>query len=164
MRRGDRSHVRAWLVHFALAVPLLVWLTAICHIHLVAYAFAFVYPALGLTLLRSFTEHRPASEREHASAIVEAGPLVSLLFLNNNLHWVHHAFPRLPWFELPGHYRARRSEILLRSDWFFFSGYADVLRRYALRMKDHPVHPDYSEVPPPVSVPAVPRSPISEAA
>ena len=71
----------------------------------------------------------------------EAGPVLRLLFLNNNLHLVHHDLPSLPWYLLPRVYAARRGAYNVRSGGFHLQGYGALLRRYALRPVDAPVHP-----------------------
>jgi fatty acid desaturase len=138
---GDRRQLAIWSVHLAAVGAVLWWTTVVCRIPIWAYLVLFVYPGLSLTLLRSYTEHRPGTDQLRRTAVVEAGPLFSLLYLNNNLHLVHHLWPQLPWYELPRRYRARRGQLLEHNGQFSFAGYADVLRRYALRAKDSPVHP-----------------------
>ncbi len=146
MRRllaGDVRHARAWLLHLALCAPVLVWVTVACGIPVLEYVLVFVWPGLSLTLLRSFTEHRPAGSQDTRSAIVESGPLMRLLFLNNNLHALHHARPDLPWYALPAEYRRRRGDILRTNGGYLFAGgYLEIARRFALAPKDLPVHPD----------------------
>lgn len=56
----------------------------------------------------SVYEHRPAARAKERIVLNEADPLLLLLFLNNNLHLVHHDLPSLPWYLLPRVYRARR--------------------------------------------------------
>jgi fatty acid desaturase len=139
--RGDRSHLRAWAAHLVGVALVLVWVTMVCHLSLGRYLLCFVYPGTGLALLRSFTEHRPAQHAAERTAIVESGWLFSLLYLNNNLHVVHHDEPALPWYEIPKRYRATRDDILAENGQFAFDGYSDVIRRYAFRPKDSPMHP-----------------------
>ena len=61
--------------------------------------------------------------------VVEACPLLALLYLNNNLHAAHHRWPRLPWYQLPQRWRLRDLAALLfstldlgysRRDWLRF--------------------------------------------
>ena len=138
--RGDRRRARLWAGHLLACGAVMGWVTGICGIDPVSYLLCFVYPGLSLTLLRSFTEHRPAAEPGHRSAVVEAGPVLSLLFLHNNLHALHHAEPRLPWYRLPAEYEARREELLAGNGGFLFDGYREIVRRHALTPKDAPVH------------------------
>src|SRR3546814_3303224 len=92
----------------------------------------FVYPGIALSLLRSFLEHRARPEVGERSVIVEAGPVTALLFLNNNLHLVHHDKPGLPWYRIPGFYRQRRALFLASNGGYYFKGYREVFRRYLL--------------------------------
>lgn len=137
---GDYAHVRSWLKHLAGVALVLVWLY-VCGMPLWRYALTFVYPGLALMLLRSFAEHQPAPDNAGRVAIVEAGPALSLLYLNNNLHVVHHDEPALPWYEIPARYRARRSEMIERTGDHRYSGYGALLARFGVRSKDAPVHP-----------------------
>jgi fatty acid desaturase len=143
--RGERRRVAIWAVHAACVTAVLLWVVGVCRIPLWAYVALFIYPGLSLTLLRSYTEHRPGPDQSRRTAVVEAGPLLSLLYLNNNLHLVHHLWPQLPWYELPRRYRAQRGALLEENGHFTFAGYVDVLRRYAVRVKDSPVHPSSGE-------------------
>jgi fatty acid desaturase len=146
MRRllaGDFGHAGAWLLHLALCALVLVWVVVLCGIPFLDYVLLFAWPGLSLTLLRSFAEHRPAGDQNRRSAIVEAGPLASLLFLNNNLHALHHARPDLSWHALPAAYRRDRGDILRGNGGYLFAGgYLEIARRFALVPKDLPVHPD----------------------
>ena len=141
VRGGDRSHCRAWVSHVVGVLLVVGWLVWVADFNLVEYAVVFVYPGLSLTLLRSFAEHRPAEDRAHRSAIVEASPLLGLLFLHNNLHALHHEEPSRPWYQLPRRYRELRADLLDRNGGYYFSGYLGIARRYAFRPKDTPVHP-----------------------
>jgi fatty acid desaturase len=140
-RAGQRRRAAIWAIHAAAVAAVLYWVVAVCRIPLAAYLVLFVYPGMSLTLLRSFIEHRPGADQSHRTALVEAGPVFSLLFLHNNLHLVHHLWPQLPWYELPRRYRAERLSLLQQNGQFAFDGYVDVLRRYGVRAKGSPVHP-----------------------
>lgn len=137
---GRFDHAIDWVWHAVGVAAVLAWVIAVCEIALWQYALAFVYPAVALTLLRSFAEHRAHTEPAHRTAIVETGPLLSLVFLNNNLHVVHHDEPRLPWFAYRRRYAERRDEILAANGNYRFAGYAQLAARYGLRPKDSPVH------------------------
>ncbi|CRR70550.1 VWFA-related Acidobacterial domain protein [Pseudomonas aeruginosa] len=99
--------------------------------------------ALGLSMLRSFYEHRPAREPAQRSVLVEAGWPWRLLFLNNNLHLVHHDLPGLPWYLLPRVYSASRRAYRRRSGDFHLPGYGRLWRRHGWRPVDAPVHPEH---------------------
>jgi fatty acid desaturase len=71
---------------------------------------------------------------------VERSPL-SLLFLNNNLHLVHHKMPNVAWYDLPRQFRARREEWLKMNDGYVYPGYLALLTHYAFLPKEPVVHP-----------------------
>ncbi|WBO23750.1 fatty acid desaturase [Sphingomonas abietis] len=140
--RTPSEAVRDWAPHMIGVALILTWLS-ICHLGVGLYLLAFVYPGSALTLLRSFAEHRAATAPGHRVAIVErAGPL-SLLFLHNNLHAVHHAAPALPWYRIPAFYRRNRAAIVHANGGLVYRGYGDVARRYGLRAHDALIHPRF---------------------
>src|SRR3546814_8485290 len=102
---------------------------SVCGLPLWQYLLLFVYPGIALSLVRSFLEHQARPEVSERSVIVESGPLMSLLFLNNNLHLVHHDKPGLPWYRIPAFYRQRRDLFLASNDGYHFKGYREVFRR-----------------------------------
>lgn len=139
--RRDAVAIADWLAHVLAAVPVLLWLIFVAEMPLTSYLAFFVLPGTSLVLLRSFLEHRPAHLVEERTALVEdRGPL-SLIFLNNNLHALHHARPGLPWYALRAHYDAARDDLVRRNGGYVFSSYFDVVRAHGVRLKDHPVHP-----------------------
>jgi fatty acid desaturase len=141
LRGGARRHARGWIAHALGCALVLGWVSVVCHIPLLQYLCVFVYPGMSLTLLRSYAEHRPADQAGHATAIVEAGPLLSLLYLHNNLHAVHHAYPHLAWYELPARWRRERASVLAGNGRYYFGGYDEIVSRFALRPKDAPHYP-----------------------
>ena len=133
---GDYRHTLAWLLHLLGCVPVIVWVTVVCDIPLLAYGLLFIYPGISLTLLRSFAEHRARPGVGERMAIVESGPLMSALYLNNNLHYLHHQAPRLAWYRLPARWRGSREQVLADNGGYRFSGYWEVVRRYAFTSKE----------------------------
>ena len=147
IRAGDAAVRRAWVLHAVGLVGLLVWLLAVGQMPLWAYAAA-AYLGFGLLKIRTFLEHR-AHETARARTVVieDRGPL-SVLFLNNNFHVVHHVHPGVAWHKLPGLYNAQRDHYLRRNDGYVYRSYADVFRRYFLTAKDpvpHPIMADPSQ-------------------
>jgi fatty acid desaturase len=141
LARGEAEVWRAWSAHAAAVGAVWAWLHFACGLGLARYLLCFVYPGVALSMIRSFAEHRAAGSPGARVAVVEHAPVLGLLFLNNNLHAVHHAWPELPWWRLPARYRQRRGEILLANEGLVYSGYADVFRRYAFRPHDVATHP-----------------------
>lgn len=142
---------RAWAVHFAATAAIAAWLTLVCRLSLGEYLLWFVYPGAALSLLRSFAEHRADPDPERRVAIVEKAPVLSLLFLNNNLHAVHHAFPAASWRQLPGLYARNRTALLRANGGLVYDGYREVAARYLFKPHDVLVHPEES---PPARAPA----------
>ena len=62
-----------------------------------------------LISIRTFAEHQWSERPEGRTIIVERSPL-AFLFLNNNLHLVHHTNPTVAWYRLPKMFRDRREE------------------------------------------------------
>ncbi len=139
---GDRGRLAIWAVHVALAALVVAWVVGVCGMSLGEYLLAFVYPGTALSLLRSFAEHRADADPARRIAVVERAPLLGLLFLNNNLHVVHHHRPGEPWYRLPRLYRARRAELLAQGG-PVYAGYREVAARYLLRPHDQLIHPAF---------------------
>lgn len=139
--RGDRSHLRSLGLHLIGCALVLAWVVGVCRIPLWEYVLLYAYPGLALTLIRSFLEHRARPKAEERSVIVEAGPVFSLLFLNNNLHALHHAHPGVAWYRLPTLFRARRDELLALNGGYRYGGYLEIARRYLVRPKEPVLHP-----------------------
>ena len=141
LARGDTSHVGAWAVHLAGCATVLAWVVGVCGIPVLDYVVFFAFPGLALTLMRSFLEHQARESVGERSVIIEAGPIFSLMYLNNNIHILHHLEPRTPWYKLPKFYRQRRAELLARNGGYLLRGYGEVAARYLLRPKEAPIFP-----------------------
>jgi fatty acid desaturase len=141
LARGDRASLRAWLWHAPAVALVLLWVMGACGIPLWQYLLLAVLPGTSLTLVRSFAEHKAAGTPLERTAVIEAGPLFSLLFLNNNLHYAHHERPDLPWHTLPAYYRANRARLLRENGGLLYRGYRELLARFLLRPVDTPAHP-----------------------
>ena len=139
--RGDFAHGRTWAGHVVGVALVLAWTAGVCELSVAAYVALFAWPGLSLTLLRSFAEHEPADEADRRTVIVESRLFGSLLYLNNNLHAVHHAFPGLPWHSIPAARRAHRDRFAGPAGPRVHRGYAAIARRWLLRPRDYPMHP-----------------------
>ena len=132
---------RPWAEHVVGVALVFAWTAGVCEMSIAAYVALFAWPGLSLTLLRSFAEHEPASEEDRRTVIVESGLFGRLLYLNNNLHAVHHAFPGLPWHAIPAARRAHRDRFDGPEGPRVHRGYAAIARRWLLRPRDYPIHP-----------------------
>lgn len=143
---GDRTVARAYLLHLAGLVPVFAWLLAFGTMPLWAVLVA-GYAGFSLLKIRTFLEHRAHEACSGRSVIVEdRGPL-ALLFLNNNLHAVHHGHPRVAWYDLPGTYRARKARFLEKNRHYVYRSYGEIFRQYLLTAKDPVPHPLYPKQP-----------------
>jgi fatty acid desaturase len=139
IRTGDRRAALGWVLHLpGLAVVL--WLVVLSPMPVWGYLLA-VHLALGLLKIRTFLEHRAHEKARGRTVVIEdRGPL-AFLFLNNNLHVVHHMHPKVAWYRLPALYRARAEHYLARNDGYRYRSYGEVFRQHVLRAKDPVPHP-----------------------
>jgi fatty acid desaturase len=139
-RRRERGVAVAWAHHLVGLVPVGLWLWLVGTMPLWQYLLG-AWAALGILKVRTFLEHQAHEQAAGRSVIIEdRGPL-ALLFLNNNLHAVHHAKPGLPWYRLPAEYARRREWWLRRNGGYSYRSYAEVFRRHLLARKDPVAHP-----------------------
>lgn len=141
--RGERRALKTWGLHAVACSLVLGWVIGACGIPLLEYLAFFVYPSIALTLLRSFAEHRAEENPHNRSVVVDAAWPLALLFLNNNLHWLHHREPGTPWYSLPRRYRDERDAVLAANGNYRFRGYGEIVGRYLLKPKEPVVHPAY---------------------
>ena len=138
-QRRDREVWLAWALHLPGLIAVLA-LVAVAPLPVWAYLPA-AYAALGVLKIRTFLEHRAhVATRARTVIIEDRGPL-AFLFLNNNLHVVHHMNPAAPWHRLPALYRAGRDRYLACNDGYLFRSYGEVFRRYLIKPKDPVAHP-----------------------
>lgn len=142
-RAGDRNVLFGWLAHIP-AVALMLAVIWIAPLPIWAYAIG-AYMGLSILRIRTYLEHRAHEKCRARTVIVEdRGPL-ALLFLNNNLHVVHHMHPNVAWYDLPAMYAENRDHYLRRNDGYRFASYADVFRRYFWQAKDPVPHPLWNQ-------------------
>ncbi|MEQ8369066.1 MAG: fatty acid desaturase [Alphaproteobacteria bacterium] len=139
---GDTSHLRAWLWHVVMLGLLFAFVSGVAGMAWWQYVLLIAYPHVGFIRLRSFFEHRWAVRPSERIASVEAGFVFAFLFLWNNLHIVHHMRATMPWYRIPGFYKANRQRLLaMNGHYVFTGGYLDLMRRYAFRPTFVPAHP-----------------------
>ena len=146
--RNNLEHVRGiWLEHLLWCVPVIAWITLVCHMPLWIYVLAIVVPARGMVLIRAFAEHRARPAVRQRVAIVEKSWILGPLFLYNNLHSLHHEKPGIPWYQYNTRYRRERARLIADNGGLVYLTYFDVARRYLFRPHDVIVHPT-GRVPP----------------
>ncbi|EEX10585.1 fatty acid desaturase domain protein [Ruegeria lacuscaerulensis ITI-1157] len=137
--RGDRDIWLAWALHLP-GVAVVLWIVAQSAMPVWAFVLA-AYLGLALVKIRTFLEHRAHENSRARTVIVEdRGPL-AFLFLNNNLHVVHHMNPAAPWYRLPALYRRGKERYLACNEAYVYRSYGQVFRQYFWRAKDPVAHP-----------------------
>ncbi len=139
IRAGDRRALRGWLLHIA-PMAAVIWVVALSPMPVWAYLLS-VHIAFGILKIRTFLEHRAHVKARGRTVVIEDRGVLAFLFLNNNLHVVHHMHPRVAWYRLPSLYAARADHYLARNDGYRYRSYAEVFRRHFWRAKDPVPHP-----------------------
>ena len=137
--RGEQGDRLAVALH-AVGVAFVVYLVSLSSMPLWVFALGTVYGGRILNAIRPFPEHKYQSGVETRTAMIMAGPFMSLLMLNNNLHIAHHDEPWVPWYRygnlmdrVNAVQRARDAGVL------YEGGYAEVFRRFSFTPVDSPV-------------------------
>jgi fatty acid desaturase len=86
-------------------------------------------------------EHRAFEQENGRSVVIEDRGILSLLFLNNNFHAVHHAKPQIAWYNLPAYYQANKSLFLHENRDYKYKDYRTIFRNYFCRAKEPVEHP-----------------------
>ncbi len=138
--RGDRAVLRAWAWHLPAVGVVMAAHAAIGFMPLWA-VLAAAYLSHAILKVRTYAEHRAHAHAGGRTVVIEdRGPL-ALIFLNNNLHVVHHMHPKVAWYRLPTLYRENRGRYLRRNGSYVFPSYATLFRRHFWRAKDPVAHP-----------------------
>lgn len=137
---GDRQLAKMWGQHLLLVALFSYVVFGLLDMALWTYLLG-AYLGHGLSLVRSFCEHRFVPGDLSRSAVVRAGRFFSLLFLNNNLHHTHHARPGVAWYKLPALADELGSDQAAAEGAGLYAGYKEVAHRYGLRPINPIVHP-----------------------
>ena len=143
-RQLDRRAIAMWIVHGILLAVTFAWLVH-CEFSILYFVLAVSYPALALTKVRSFLEHRADNDLLARSVINEASLPWRVLFLNLNYHSVHHDLPGVPWYGLRNVYLRDRASYQQRNGGFLVRGYGEWLRHFLCRSVNVNVHPGFSK-------------------
>ena len=146
--QGDRAVRFAWPLHpigWPIVLPVVTYGFGI---PLWLYVLVPVWIGQALISIRTFAEHQWSERPEGRTIIVERSPL-SLLFLNNNLHFVHHRNPTTAWYRLPQMFRERRDEWVRMNHGYVVPNYFALLKEYAFKPKEPVVHPALRRAPEP---------------
>jgi fatty acid desaturase len=141
--KGDRRVALAWGLHLPGVALVLWWLAVVGTMPIWAYLVA-AYLGWSLLKIRTYLEHRAHEAARARTVVIESRGPLSLLFLNNNFHVVHHMHPGVAWYKLPGLYFSNREHYLRRNDSYLYRSYAEIFRQFLFRAKDpvpHPIFP-----------------------
>ncbi|WP_299887539.1 fatty acid desaturase [uncultured Ruegeria sp.] len=137
--RGDKAVLLAWAMHLP-GVAVVLWIVAQSAMPVGTFI-ASAYIGLGLVKIRTFLEHRAHEKSRARTVIVEDRGLLAFLFLNNNLHVVHHMNPAAPWYRLPALYRSGKDRYLACNEAYVYRSYGQIFREYFWQAKDPVAHP-----------------------
>jgi fatty acid desaturase len=143
MARGEGRVWLAWALHLPGVALVLGWLWTVGSMPVWAYLVA-AYLGWSLLKIRTYLEHRAHEAARARTVVIESRGPLSLLFLNNNFHVVHHMHPGVAWYRLPALYFANREHYLRRNDGYRYASYVEIFRRHLFRAKDpvpHPIFP-----------------------
>lgn len=142
-RQRQGRTIMMWVIHLMLLAVTFAWI-AWCDFSLLWFVLAVSYPALALTKIRSFLEHRVADDPLARSVINEAAWPWRVLFLNLNYHSVHHDLPGVPWYGLRRIYLLYRADYQQRNSGFVVRGYGEWVRQFLFRSVAVNVHPGFN--------------------
>jgi fatty acid desaturase len=146
VRQGDRQIRLAWATHLAGMAIVLPVVAYGFGIPIWLYVLVPVWIGQGLISIRTFAEHQWSERPEGRTIIVERSPL-SFLFLNNNLHFVHHRNPTVAWYRLPQMFRERRDEWVKMNHGYVVPNYFALVKAYAFKAKEPVIHPALRRAP-----------------
>jgi len=131
----------AWVLH----IPALIAVTCIVNnlagMSMIEYLIGGVFASHSLNMMRSFAEHKTLGDESTRTAMIDAGRVMSLLMLNNNLHIAHHDEPSAPWYKVPEvAERLNAFERAQKIDALYKGGYGELLRRFTFKPYDQPVY------------------------
>ncbi|WP_366944222.1 fatty acid desaturase [uncultured Pelagimonas sp.] len=140
IKAGDRRVLLGWVLHVPAMTTVILWFSLVGNMPVWAWLVS-VYGALSILKIRTFLEHRAHDHAPGRTVVVEDKGLLSLIFLNNNLHVVHHMHSMVPWYRLPNLYWRNKDRYLGRNCGYVYPSYAAIFRQYMFRSKDPVPHP-----------------------
>ena len=140
-REGGERIRNAYFQHAVAMLLVFGFVWGVCGMNPLIYLLVAVWPGMAIIMLRTYCEHRAVENVDERTIVVEAEPIFQLLFLNNNLHAVHHANPTVAWYRLPAIWRRDRERILERNGGYYVRGYRSIIGRWLVRAKEPLEHP-----------------------
>ncbi|MEX1034527.1 MAG: fatty acid desaturase [Sneathiella sp.] len=133
--KGDPRLIYIWITHFSFCLILLTVITLFGSLPVFVYLIA-AYFGMSVLMIRTFLEHQAHPDRRARSVLINDQGALRYLFLNNNLHAVHHAFPSVAWYRLPSLFRLHQARFLEMNQGYFYKSYLEVIRKYAFTRKE----------------------------
>ena len=121
------------LTHIIGIVPVLIILQFSSVFSIPNYLLFVCIPSTILLMLRTYIEHRLEADKAHQSVIVESGTIMSLMFLYNNYHAIHHAYPKLSWYLIKGCFEKDRNKWILKINNYYFLNYFEIFRKFSFK-------------------------------
>ena len=137
---GNNKVRLTWMLHFFMA-GIYVWaLYSWGNIPIWAYIVC-SYFGLSLLMVRTFLEHQADTSPLARSVIIEKKGFFSFLFLNNNFHAIHHAYPKLAWYRIPALFERNRDRFLSKNKGYYYKSYWEIFARYMFQIKEPVIYP-----------------------
>jgi len=131
----------AWVLHIPGLIAVTYIVNNLAGMSVIEYLIGGVFASHSLNMMRSFAEHKTLGDESTRTAIIDAGRVMSLLMLNNNLHIAHHDEPSAPWYKVPEvAERLNAFERAQKIDALYKGGYGELLRRFTFKPYDQPVY------------------------
>jgi len=140
LKGGQIKIIVTWFFHLFASSLILLAVYMWSNIPVWAYLMC-CYAGYSVLTVRTFLEHQANESVRARTVIVEdKGPL-SFLFLNNNLHLVHHAYPTVAWYELPKMFEKNRDRFIMMNKGYNFKSYVEIFKRYSFSKKEPVAYP-----------------------
>ena len=131
----------AWVLHIPGLIAVTYIVNNLAGMSVIEYLIGGVFASHSLNMMRSFAEHKTLGDESTRTAMIDAGRVMSLLMLNNNLHIAHHDEPSAPWYKVPKvAERLNAFERAQKFDALYKGGYGELLRRFTFKPYDQPVY------------------------
>jgi fatty acid desaturase len=131
----------AWALHIPALIAVTYIVNNLAGMSMIEYLIGGVFASHSLNMMRSFAEHKTLGDESTRTAMIDAGRVMSLLMLNNNLHIAHHDEPSAPWYKVPEvAERLNAFERAQKIDALYKGGYGELLRRFTFKPYDQPVY------------------------
>ena len=131
----------AWALHIPGLIAVTYIVNNLAGMSMVEYLIGGVFASHSLNMMRSFAEHKTLGDESTRTAMIDAGRVMSLLMLNNNLHIAHHDEPSAPWYKVPEvAERLNAFERAQKINTLYKGGYGELLRRFTFKPYDQPVY------------------------